>query len=157
MISRYTRPEMGRIWEDENRFAKWLDVEMAVCEAMTEEGLIPREAFENIKEKACFSVERILEIEEVTKHDVIVMRFSERTRRALNVINSLICMVFFALITWRIAKYATTLWKTGEITETLRIIYYPFTYGVALGSALLALVCLTKFLRSVLGKEETEE
>ena len=71
MISRYTRPEMGRIWEAENRFAKWLEVEMVVCEAMTEEGLIPKEAFENIKAKASFSVERILEIEEVTKHDVI--------------------------------------------------------------------------------------
>ena len=71
MISRYTRPEMGRIWEDENRFAKWLEVEMVVCEAMAEEGLIPKEAFENIKAKASFSVERILEIEEVTKHDVI--------------------------------------------------------------------------------------
>ncbi|MBW1887864.1 MAG: adenylosuccinate lyase [Deltaproteobacteria bacterium] len=71
MISRYTRPEMGRIWEAENRFAKWLEVEMVVCEAMTEEGLIPKEAFENIKAKASFSVERILEIEAVTRHDVI--------------------------------------------------------------------------------------
>ena len=71
MISRYTRPEMGRIWEAENRFAKWLEVEMVVCEAMAEEGLIPKEALENIKTKASFSVERILEIEEVTKHDVI--------------------------------------------------------------------------------------
>jgi len=62
---------MGRIWEAENRFAKWLDVEMVVCEAMAEEGLIPKEALENIKAKAGFSVERILEIEEVTKHDVI--------------------------------------------------------------------------------------
>ena len=71
MISRYTRPEMGRIWEDENRFAKWLNVEIAVCEAMAEDGLIPKEALENIKKKARFSVDRILEIEEVTKHDVI--------------------------------------------------------------------------------------
>lgn len=70
MISRYTRPEMGRIWELENRYAKWLEVEIAVCEAMGEEGLIPPDALENIK-KASFSVERILEIEEETKHDVI--------------------------------------------------------------------------------------
>ncbi len=71
MISRYTRPQMGRIWEDENRFAKWLDVEIAACEAMAEEGLVPLEALENIKKKAAFSVERILQIEEETKHDVI--------------------------------------------------------------------------------------
>jgi adenylosuccinate lyase len=71
MISRYTRPEMGRIWEEQNRYAKWLEVEIAACEAMTEEGIIPREAMENIRTKADFSVDRILEIEQKTKHDVI--------------------------------------------------------------------------------------
>ncbi|MCD4717949.1 MAG: adenylosuccinate lyase [Desulfobacterales bacterium] len=71
MISRYTRPEMGRIWEDENRYAKWLKVEISACEAMAEEGLIPAEAVLNIRKKAAFSVERILEIEEETKHDII--------------------------------------------------------------------------------------
>ena len=71
MISRYTRPQMGRIWETENRFAKWLDVEIAACEAMAEEGLIPKKAVKNIKKTARFDVDRILEIEEKTKHDVI--------------------------------------------------------------------------------------
>jgi adenylosuccinate lyase len=71
MIPRYTRPEMGRIWTDENRYSKWLQVEVKACEAMAEEGLIPREAFLTIKEKAGFSVNRIHEIEEETKHDVI--------------------------------------------------------------------------------------
>jgi adenylosuccinate lyase len=71
VIPRYTRPEMGRIWEDENRFAKWLDVELAACEGMAEQGLIPADALETIQRKARFSVERILEIEEQTKHDVI--------------------------------------------------------------------------------------
>ena len=71
MISRYTRPEMGRLWEPENRYAKWLEVEIATCEAMAEECLIPGDAFENIKKKAAFSVDRIFEIEKETKHDVI--------------------------------------------------------------------------------------
>jgi adenylosuccinate lyase len=62
---------MGRIWETENRFAKWLDVEIAACEAMAEHGLIPKRAVRNIKKKARFDVDRILEIEEKTKHDVI--------------------------------------------------------------------------------------
>jgi len=62
---------MGSIWEDENRYAKWLDVEIAACEAMSEEGIIPAKALKVIKEKAEFSVERIMEIEEETKHDVI--------------------------------------------------------------------------------------
>lgn len=84
--------------------------------------------------------------------DVIVLRFSERTRGILNGINSLICTVFFALVTWQIARYATTLWRTGEVTETLRIIYFPFTYAVALGCALLSLVFLTDFLRSFFQK-----
>jgi len=71
MISRYTRPEMGRIWEPENLYAKWLEVEIAACEAMAQEGLVSEGALENIKKKAAFSVGRILEIEEETKHDVI--------------------------------------------------------------------------------------
>jgi adenylosuccinate lyase len=62
---------MGRIWEDENRFAKWLDVEIAACEGMARQGLIPKESLDTIKHKARFSVDRILEIEEQTKHDVI--------------------------------------------------------------------------------------
>lgn len=71
MIERYTLPEMKKIWSDENKFQKWLDVEIAACEAMVELGQIPREALENIKARATFTVERILEIEEVTRHDVI--------------------------------------------------------------------------------------
>jgi adenylosuccinate lyase len=62
---------MGQVWELENRYSKWLEVEIAACEAMAHEGIIPRQAFENIKQKASFSVERILEIEAETKHDVI--------------------------------------------------------------------------------------
>jgi len=71
MIERYTRERMARIWDLKNKFSKWLQIEILACEAMAEEGLIPREAVENIKRKASFSVERILEIEEKTKHDMI--------------------------------------------------------------------------------------
>jgi len=71
MIERYTRPEMGAIWEPHNRFAKWLEVEVLVCEAMAQEGIIPQKSLDTIKEKADFSVDRIQEIEEEVKHDVI--------------------------------------------------------------------------------------
>jgi adenylosuccinate lyase len=71
MIERYTRPEMGKIWEPENRYQKWLDVEIAACEGMAKEGIIPLRALKNIKKKAAFSVDRILQIEEETKHDVV--------------------------------------------------------------------------------------
>ena len=71
MIPRYTRKQMAHIWSDQNRYQKWLDVEIAVCEAWTELGKIPPEALHNIKTKASFTVERIEEIEAVTRHDVI--------------------------------------------------------------------------------------
>ncbi len=71
MIERYTLPQMGSIWKDQNRYQKWLDVEIAVCEAWTELGEIPQKSLEQIKKKSKFSVERIEEIESVVKHDVI--------------------------------------------------------------------------------------
>lgn len=71
MIKRYTRPEMGGIWTDENRYQKWLDVELAVCEAWAKLGKIPLPSLRNIKQKAGFSIQRIEEIEKVLKHDVI--------------------------------------------------------------------------------------
>jgi adenylosuccinate lyase len=71
MIPRYTRPEMGRIWSDENKFSKWLEVEIATAEAEAEAGLIPRSAARAIRRKARFEVSRILEIEKQVKHDVI--------------------------------------------------------------------------------------
>jgi adenylosuccinate lyase len=71
MIDRYTLPEMGALWSEENKFQKWLEVEIAVCEIHAEMGTIPREALPQIKERARFSVERINEIEKTINHDVI--------------------------------------------------------------------------------------
>ena len=71
MIERYTLPEMGAIWSPENKFRKWLDIEIAVCEVHFDDGIIPPDALEEIKTKAAFSVERINEIEKTTDHDVI--------------------------------------------------------------------------------------
>lgn len=71
MIERYTRPEMGVIWEMENRFAKMLEIEVAVAEAQAELGIIPKPAAKAIREKSKFSIKRIHEIEKMTKHDVI--------------------------------------------------------------------------------------
>jgi adenylosuccinate lyase len=71
MIERYTLPEMGALWSEQTKFQKWLDVELAVCEVHAEMGTIPREAVDEIKRRARFSVERINEIEKTTNHDVI--------------------------------------------------------------------------------------
>jgi len=71
LIPRYTRKPMADIWSEQNKYQKWLDVEIAVCEAWSELGKIPLESLENIKKKASFDIDRILEIERVTQHDVI--------------------------------------------------------------------------------------
>ena len=63
MIERYTLPEMGAVWSLQNKFQKWLDVEIAVCEVHAEMGTIPADAVAEIKAKAAFTVERINELE----------------------------------------------------------------------------------------------
>ena len=71
MIPRYSREKMTAIWSQENKYAKWLDVEVAACEAMVKLGLAPAAAVDNIKAKAVINAARIDEIEAVTRHDVI--------------------------------------------------------------------------------------
>jgi adenylosuccinate lyase len=71
MIERYTLPEMGSIWTDENRLRKWLQIEVLACEAQARLGLIPEEALRQIQAKADFDLARVMEIESITHHDVI--------------------------------------------------------------------------------------
>ena len=65
MIERYTLKEMGNIWDEENRYSKWLEVEIAACEGMQKHGLIPKEAVENIKKKAKIDLNRIHALEKI--------------------------------------------------------------------------------------------
>ena len=71
MIERYTNPEMGRIWTEDNKYRRWLDVELAVCDAWARRGKIPAAALKRIRAKAGFDARRIEEIERVVKHDII--------------------------------------------------------------------------------------
>lgn len=71
MIERYTRPEMGAIWTEENRFNAWLEVEILACEAWAELGEIPKDDVKKLREKASFDIQRIRDIEEETRHDVV--------------------------------------------------------------------------------------
>jgi adenylosuccinate lyase len=71
MIERYTLPDMGRIWSEQNKLDKWLQFEILACEALAELGSIPRDAVERIKKNARFDAARVKEIEETTHHDVI--------------------------------------------------------------------------------------
>src|SRR5690349_3695658 len=76
MIARYTRAPMGALWGDESRFKHWLEVELAVLEVLGREGIVPRNAASQIRAKAKINVERILEIEQTTRHDVIAFTTS---------------------------------------------------------------------------------
>src|SRR5438270_121840 len=71
MIERYTRPTIGAIWADENRYRIWLEIETLAVEAQAIEGKVPAEAAKTIRERGNFDVRRVQEIEETTKHDVI--------------------------------------------------------------------------------------
>ena len=71
MISRYTRPEMGRLWTEQRKLETWLEIELLACEALAELGEIPPEAVKEIRKKASFDVQKVNDIEKETKHDVI--------------------------------------------------------------------------------------
>ena len=71
MIERYTRPEMGAIWTEENKFKAWLEVEILACEAWAEIGEIPKEDVAKLRANASFNIDRIYEIEQETRHDVV--------------------------------------------------------------------------------------
>ncbi|MFP7171264.1 adenylosuccinate lyase [Terribacillus sp. 7520-G] len=71
MIERYTREEMGKIWTDENKYQAWLEVEILACEAWSDLGVIPESDVKALRENASFDINRILEIEKETRHDVV--------------------------------------------------------------------------------------
>ena len=71
MIKRYSTQDMTEIWSDQNKYQKWLDVEIAVCEAWAMEGVVPKKSLNIIKRKAKFNVKKIEKIEKIVKHDVI--------------------------------------------------------------------------------------
>src|SRR3990167_4053177 len=71
MIPRYSRPEMTSLWTDEAKFQKWLEIEIAACEAWANLKVIPKSAVSKIKRKAKFSTQKIFKLEKVVKHDVI--------------------------------------------------------------------------------------
>lgn len=86
--------------------------------------------------------------------DVVILTFSPGIRRVLAAVNAAVCMGFFSVATWQIVRKAQVLMRTGEVTETLRIAYYPFTFAVALGCLTLSLVFLTDLIQAILPKKE---
>ncbi len=89
--------------------------------------------------------------------DVLINRFPTPIRYALDLINQFICCCFFILVSWQIIQKASIIRRSGEVSETLHMIYYPFTYLVALGCGVLALGFLTDMAAVVLKMERGEE
>lgn len=89
MIERYSRKEMAALWSDENRFRRWLDVEIAVCEVLNEKGIVPDRDLQVIKKRASFDLRRISEIEKEVKHDLIAFltSVSEKVGRSARFIH----------------------------------------------------------------------
>jgi len=86
--------------------------------------------------------------------DILVNTFTKKTRKVVDIINHTVCCLFFCIAAWQIALKAATLLNTGEVTETLRIIYYPFTYGVAFGCLALSLILFQDLVRTIINKRE---
>jgi len=82
--------------------------------------------------------------------DVLAGRYPKRTRRIMNSISSFLSTIFFLLVAWQVSVFATTIWRRGETSETLRIIYHPFVYAVSICCLLLALILFIDFLKCLL-------
>lgn len=85
--------------------------------------------------------------------NVLISRFSRKTQQRLNAFNNAVCTLFFGLVTWQMIRKASGFMATGEVSETLRVIFYPFTYAVAAGCGVMALVFLMDFLNAVTGPQ----
>jgi TRAP-type C4-dicarboxylate transport system permease small subunit len=87
--------------------------------------------------------------------DILIDKFSPKIKRIINIINYLVCFIFFVLAAWQLAEKATVLKKTGEVTETLQIIYYPFVYAVGFGCLILSLAIFTDIIKSIFPAKES--
>ncbi|UCD89366.1 MAG: TRAP transporter small permease subunit [Desulfobacterales bacterium] len=86
--------------------------------------------------------------------DILINTFSKKTRTIIDIINHTACCLFFCIAAWQIAIKAATLMNTGEVTETLRIIYYPFTYGTAFGCVSLSLILFRDLMKTIIPQKE---
>ncbi len=152
MIERYTLPEMGGIWSLENKFQKWLDVEIAVCEVHAEMGTIPADDAREIKARAAFTVERIAEIEKTTDHDVIAfttnlaenigdaarfVHYGLTSSDVVDTANALLLREACDVLLWKISDLLTVLERralefkdTPQIGRTHGIHAEPTSFGL---------------------------
>jgi len=86
--------------------------------------------------------------------DILTDRFSKKANRVLDTINYFITMIFFAIISWQIYLWGMKIWESGELSETLKIIYHPFIFSVSFGFAVLSLTIFIDFLKTLSRQEE---
>lgn len=89
--------------------------------------------------------------------NVLISRFSQKAQQRLNAFNNMACTLFFALVTWQMVLKAHGFMTTGEVSETLRMVFYPFTYAVAAGCGVMTLVFLLDLLQAVTGSRGAPE
>jgi TRAP-type C4-dicarboxylate transport system permease small subunit len=89
--------------------------------------------------------------------DVLIARFPPRVRSLLGLFNQLVCCAFSGAVAWQVAEKASTIRRSGELSETLHMVYYPFTYLAAVGFAVLALVFLSETASTLLRMERGEK
>jgi adenylosuccinate lyase len=154
LIARYTRAGMGRVWSEENKFQKWLDVELAATETLAEAGIVPREAAAKLRERARVDVARINEIEAKVKHDVIAftiavqesvgdpeaarwLHYGLTSNDVVDTAQALLLREASGLIEKGIAKFSDALEKrawefkdTPEIGRTHGVHAEPITFGL---------------------------
>jgi len=156
LIPRYTRPDMGRIWSEENRFRTWLEVEVAATETLAEAGWVPKDAAKAIRERAGFRLERIQEIEAEVRHDVIAFttavaeivgpharwfHYGLTSNDVVDTAQALLVQQASALIDQGIVRLANVLerraWQfkdTPQIGRTHGIHAEPITFGLKLAN-----------------------
>src|SRR5919109_324685 len=147
MISRYTNPEMGRVWSDQRKYETWLQVEVAAAEAMARAGIVPAEAARDIRERGAFDITRIEAIEEVTQHDVIDSAQALQMREACDLILKGLDGLMQAVHT-RAEEHR----RTPMIGRTHGVHAEPMTFGLKLA---LWYAELTRDLDRVLRARET--
>ncbi len=158
MIVRYTRPEMGRVWSEENKFQKWLEVELAATETLAEAGIVPREAAAKLREHARVDVARINDLEAKVRHDVIAftiavqesvgdpeaarwLHYGLTSNDVVDTAQALIVREASALIEKAIERFGEVLEKrawefkdTPEIGRTHGIHAEPITFGLKIAN-----------------------
>ncbi len=86
--------------------------------------------------------------------DILTEKFPKQVNRVLDGISYFITMIFFAIVSWQVVVWGIKIWRSGEVSETLKVIYYPFILAVGVGFAIFSLTLIVDFLKNLQSKEE---